>query len=224
MGLIVGIAGITGRLGSRLAKHLLRDPSVFILGYCRDPSKVDNGILAEGSARIVIHKGDALDAAKLATFVSPCHVVVGAYYGDNAFMVDAQKLLIDLCESRGVPRYVAGDWSLDYTRLGLGELPPKDPMKTVKEYIESKEKVRGVHVLTGVFMEILFSPFFGAYDADAKTIKYWGDGTELIETTTYDNAAEYTANIIKDPSAVGIQRSKSDEMEWNGMEERMLLN
>lgn len=122
-------------------------------------------------------------------------------------MVDGQKALIDACEECNVPRYVASDWALDYTKLKLGELFPKNPMIHVKGYLETK-KVQAVHILIGGFMEPIFSPFFNIFDPSTNTLQYWGNGDEVIEGTTYDNAAEFTAAVILDPKATGIVRCK----------------
>lgn len=135
-----------------------------------------------------------------------CDVVICAYLGDDTLMVEGQKKLIDSCEASGVPRYIASDWSLDYTKLQLGDLFPKDPMIHVKAYLETKKGVKGVHVLVGGFIDPLFSPFFQIWNPETATLKYWGDGTEIWEGTSYENAAEYTAAVAVDPTATGVQK------------------
>ncbi|KAK3393443.1 hypothetical protein B0H63DRAFT_531204, partial [Podospora didyma] len=183
----VGLAGITGKFGRLLATHLLKNPQVTLRGYARDPSKVVPSISSSPSVRLFA--GGALDDAAIKPFVSGCDVVICAYLGDNELMVDGQKQLVDACEAASVPRYIASDWSA---------------------YLETKEKVKGVHVMIGGFMETLFSPFFGALDSETNTFKYWGDGTEILESTTYGDAAQYTAKVAADPSAVGIQKFLGD--------------
>jgi hypothetical protein len=122
-------------------------------------------------------------------------------------MVDGQKALIDACEECNVPSYVASDWALDYSKLNLGELFSKDPMIHVKAYLETK-KVQGVHILIGGSMEPIFSPFFNIFDPSTDNFRYWGNGDELMEGTTDDNAAEFTAAVALDPKATGIVRFK----------------
>lgn len=200
----VGLAGITGKFGGLLASHLLANPSVTLRGYCRNQSKVATSL--SSSPRVQIFQGDALDKDAIHNFAKGCDVVVCAYLGDDALMVDGQKALIDACEAQGVPRYVASDWSLDYTKLELGELFPKDPMKHVKAYLETKPAVKGVHILVGGFMDPVFSPPFQILDLANSTLRYWGDGTELWEGTSYNNAAEYTAAAVVNPKAVGVQK------------------
>lgn len=121
-------------------------------------------------------------------------------------MIDGQKKLIDACEEAGVSRYVASDWALDYTKLKLGELFPKDPMIKVKAYLETKSVVKGVHILIGGFMDPMMSPFFQVWNPQTKALRYWGEGTEPWEGTSYANAADFTAAVVTDPEAVGIQK------------------
>ncbi|KAI1410482.1 nmrA-like family protein [Hypoxylon sp. FL1857] len=200
MSVTVGIAGVTGKFARELAAALLKNPDVTIKGYCRDPSKVPHAL----ASKVSLMKGDAFDMSAIHSFVSGCDVVVCCYLGDNKLMLDGQKLLIDACAAEGVPRYVASDWSLDYTKLEPGQLFPKDPMIHVKAYLDAQDKVKGVHILVGMFIEPFFAPFLGTYDAASTTFKYWGTGDEIWEGTTYQNAAEYTAAVCADKDATGI--------------------
>jgi hypothetical protein len=123
--------------------------------------------------------------------------------------MDGQTLLINACQSANVPRYVVSDWALDYTKLKLGELFHKDPMIQVKAYLDAKESVAGVHILIGGFMEPIFSPFFDIVDVQSNTFRYCGDGNEMMEGTTYDDAAKYTAKVDLDSTVNGVLKCKS---------------
>lgn len=201
MAITVGIAGITGKFARRLVSHLLKQQDVVIRGYCRDPRKVPEDI--SSSAQVTLFEGDAFNKDALIEFAQGCDVIVCCYLGDDKLMVDGQKILIDVCDECEVPRYIASDWALDYTKLKLGELFPKDPMIHVRAYAETK-KVEGVHILIGGFMEPIFSPFFNIYDPQSQTLHFWGSGDEVMEGTTYDNAAEFTAAVAVDQKANGI--------------------
>lgn len=200
----VGLAGITGKFGRLLASQLLQNQNILLRGYARDPSKVEPALAS--SSRVSLFKGEALDEDAIKPFVAGCDVIVCAYLGSDELMVDGQKKLIDACEESGVPRYVASDWALDYTKLKIGELFPKDAMIHVRAHLQTKKKVQGVHVLIGGFMDPLLSPFFNVWDPESKTLNYWGEGTEPWEATSYENAAEFTAAVIADGSAVGIKK------------------
>lgn len=76
----------------------------------------------------------------------------------------------------------------------------------VREYLATKQKVKGVHILVGGFMEPVLSPFFNTLDPQTNTFRYWGEGDEVMEGTTYDNAAEFTVAVARDTTATGIVR------------------
>lgn len=204
MAITVGVAGITGKFARVLTSFLLKNSEVFVKGYCREPSKVPSSF--SSNSRVSLAKGDGFDTSAIRSFVTGCDVVVCCYLGDDELMVNGQKLLIDACASEGVPRYVASDWALDYTKLELGQLFPKDPMIHVKAYLDGQDKVKGVHILVGGFMNPFFSPPFGIFDSASTTFRYWGTGDEIWEGTTYENAAEYTAAVCVNKNAIGIQK------------------
>lgn len=123
-------------------------------------------------------------------------------------MINAQKALIDACDEARVPRYIASDYTFDYTKLEVGQHPVKDPMKIVHAYVQTKQHVQGVHVLVGVLMETFWSGFFGVWNSAERTLCYWGSGEEMWESTTYGDAAKYTAAVALDSDAVGVQKCK----------------
>ena len=204
MTITVGIAGITGKFGGLVLANLLKYPDVNIRGFCRNPSKLSERI-GSSATHIQITQGSSDNVAALNTFVRGADVVICTYLGDRDLMVTGQMLLVDACERHGVPRYIASDYSLDYTKLEPGQLPAKDPMRTVKEYIETKQNVRGVHVFIGGFMETILSSYFRLWNAGHKAFEYWGSGDEVWESTTYRNAAEYVAAVAVDRGAVGVK-------------------
>lgn len=202
----VGIAGVTGKFAGLVLDSLLKDPTVRVRGYCRNAAKLADRYAKSPQVEIV--EGDADNQAALSTFVKGLDVVICAYLGDNEFMVSAQKALVDACDQAPVARYIASDYCFDYSSLKIGDHPAKDPMKIIHEYVEGKQHVKGVHVLIGAFMETFWSAYFQVWDAEEKALKYWGTGEETWESTTYGDAASYTAAVALDRSAVGFQRCK----------------
>ena len=200
----VGIAGATGRFGSLVLANLLANPDIKVRGLCRNASKLDSKYTQ--SSQLEVFEGDVLDQFILAKFVAGLDVVICAYLGDNDFMVNGQKSLIDACDTAGVPRYIASDYTFDYTKLELGEHPAKDPMKIVHEYIRGKQHVQGVHILVGAFLETFWSGYFQVWNSSERSLVYWGSGEEVWETTTYADAAKYTAAVALDAGVVGFQR------------------
>ncbi|KAF9638036.1 hypothetical protein BFW01_g8933 [Lasiodiplodia theobromae] len=204
----VGIAGLTGKFARLVASSLLEKPNARIRGYVRDPTKLDSSLAL--NPRVEVIQGEAYDAAKARTFVQGCDVVICAYLGDDKLMVEGQKILVDACEAEKVPRYIASDYCLDFTKLEKGQLFPKDPMIEVKEYLDQQQIVKGVHVLIGGFMDTIFSPYFQIWDSESKALKIWGGEDLVWEITSYKTAAQYVAAVAMDSEAVGVKKFLGD--------------
>ncbi|KAL5366595.1 hypothetical protein BJX96DRAFT_161209 [Aspergillus floccosus] len=208
MSLTIGIAGITGKFARLVLKNLWRYSELQIRGFCRNASKLPSKF--RDSPRVTIVQGSSDDLEALRTFVHACDVVICCYLGDNSLMTDGQKLLVDACELEQVPRYIASDYCLDFTKLEYGQHPAKDPMKHVKAHLDSKEHVKGVHVLIGAFMETFWSGYFGVWHPEECKLSFYRNGDEIWESTTYETAAEYVAAVARDPKAIGVQHFLGD--------------
>lgn len=200
-----GIAGISGKFAQCIIKSLLLNPSVQIKGYCRSISKLPTILTTR--PRIKISTGSYDDKASIQNFVSNTSIVICCYFASTEVMTNGQKYLIDACETAKVPRYIAGDFSVDHTLIPSSriQLFPKPTMKII-EYLSTKKTVKGVHILNGALMETFWAEFFQLYDSSSRTLSYWGTGDEKWEFTTYQTAADYTAAVALDENAVGIFR------------------
>ncbi|KAJ6044385.1 hypothetical protein N7499_006889 [Penicillium canescens] len=203
----VGIAGVTGKFAQCIIKALQVYPTVSIRGYCRSPHKLPKDILA--SDKIEIVAGEFDDYGSIRSFVRGSDVVICCYFGGPEVMIQGQKLLIDACEEEGVPRYIASDFAVDYTKIPPGALFPKESAKIIMEYLKSK-KVAGVHILTGGLMETFWSEFFGIWRSETCSLSIWGNGEDSWELTTFPTAAAYTTEVALDRSAVGVLRFRGD--------------
>ncbi|KAK5042920.1 hypothetical protein LTR84_012009 [Exophiala bonariae] len=214
----IAIAGITGKFGRLLALCLLKAlPEVKLRGLAREPSKVDDPSLSS----VNLFQGDAFDVDRIRQFVRGADVVCCCYLGDDHLMIQGQKILIDVAEEEGVPRYIASDWSLDWTKLEMGKLFAKESCQRVHEYLATKANIRGVHILIGGFTDVIFAPFFRIWDQENLTFNYWGTGDEMWECTSYLNSAQYTAAVCLDREAVGILRFVGDVISIRNMAKTM---
>ncbi|KAM0329340.1 hypothetical protein ACHAQA_004645 [Verticillium albo-atrum] len=208
----VVIAGISGRFGRCLAWELLKKPDVVVRGLARDLSKLESGL--RSSAALQLTEGDVFDTAVLQKLVKGANVVICTYAGDHQVMIEGQKLLVDACEAEGVPRFFASDYTIDYRKLEYGQLIAKDPMKDVHQYLQGK-KVKGVHVLNGVFLDTFWCSWFGAWNPEETSLSFWGTGDEVWEVTSYENAAEFVALLALDETAIGFQKFLGDSLTFN---------
>ena len=213
----VTIAGITGQLAQLIAKHLLALPKgdIRINGLCRTPSKVPKTLSQD--ARVTIFQSTADDTSTIRQALKSSQVAICCYLGDIDFMTTAQIILVDACIAENVPRYVAGDWSLDFRGLALGDHPLKDPMKHVAAYLEQKaasSQIKPIHILNACFLE---APWRGIWDAQNNALTYWGAGDEKWELTSYSDAAAFTARVVADPDASGWFSFRGDQASVHDM-------
>lgn len=198
----VAIAGMSGKLGTLVATHLLEHhPSVTIHGLVRNPSKVEKSIAS--SPNVKLFQTDASDVAALTNALRGVDVGICTYLGDNKLMEQGQYALIDACIAANVPRYFASDYSFNYRNLAYGDHPSKDPMKRVAAYLEAperREKIKGAHVLIGAFMEVVWG-YLGLFK-DGE-FRYWGTGKEKWEVTSYADSAAFVAEAALNPEASG---------------------
>jgi NmrA-like family len=205
MSQVIAITGFTGKLAKLITTALLRHPNVQINGICRSPDKVSPALLS--LKNIKIFQASTTDVEAIRNGLRGATTCICCYQGQSDVMIEGQKTLIDACIQEGVSRYIASDWSLDFRGLKLGEHPLKDANKHVQSYLEKKEdegKIKGVHILNGAFAEAIFSQFLGLFDPPEAKVAYYGTGDELIDITTMQDIAAYTAEVAISPEVEGF--------------------
>ncbi len=83
-------------------------------------------------------------------------------------------------------------------------------MIQIARYMESKSKVKAVHVFIGCFIETFFF-WLGAWEPEKGengTLNYWGTGDEKWNFTSYGTAAKYVAHVLLDDDVVGYVKCK----------------
>lgn len=202
----VAIAGITGTLAKLITKQLLRRPNVHIKGFCRNPSKLPHSL--RSNSRLTLFQGAFENTAVIREAVQGADVTICCYMGDNDLMVDGQKILIDACIAEKVPRYIASDFCMDFRKLAFGDHPVKDAMKHIHAYLEEKKsQINAVHILNACFLE---RPWIGLWNSNKSCFMYWGTGDEKWEFTSYDNAAEFAAEVALDKNSNGFMSFRGD--------------
>ncbi|KAI9724589.1 MAG: hypothetical protein M1828_003612 [Chrysothrix sp. TS-e1954] len=217
----IAIAGGTGKLSQLIMTSLLRNnPSTTIHAIARTPNKMPEPFRSNPSVKLFTANAD--DQPAIQSAIRGTNIVICTYLGGPDLMLNGQKTLIDACVAEGVPRYMGSDWSFDFRGLKPGDHPGKDFALKYNAYLEEKEKetggkLKGVHILNGAFMEVLFTPFLGVADVKNDVFKYYGNGDEKQEATTMPDAAEFTARVAADPSATGFFNMLGDSKTWPEM-------
>jgi uncharacterized protein YbjT (DUF2867 family) len=197
------LAGATGKLGSRIATHLLEQPDTKVRLLVRDvgnPSKqAALKPLLERGAEVV--ESDLADHASLDRATQGVDVIVSAVQGGPDVMIDGQLALAEAGKRNGVRRILPSDYALDLFEATPGEHMMFDLRRTADERIAATG-LEQVNVLQGAFME-MFAPGAGTINYDAATVSYWGDGSQVIELTSLDDTARMVAHIAVDQNIAG---------------------
>jgi uncharacterized protein YbjT (DUF2867 family) len=199
------LAGATGKLGSRIASHLLDQPETKVRLLVRDsenPDKRDalKPLLDRGAELLEGHLADhdSLDRA-----TQGVDVIVSAVQGGPDVIIDGQVALAQVGVRNGVRRILPSDYALDLFEATPGEHAMFDMRRTADERIAATG-IEQVNVLQGAFME-MFAPGAGTINYDAGTVSYWGDGSQVIELTSLEDTARMIAQIAPDRDIPGGQ-------------------
>lgn len=194
------LAGPTGMLGSRIARNLLGQTEARVRLLVRngeDPAKraaLDE--LLAGGAEVV--DGDLADLASLDRATQGVDVIVSAVQGGPEVIIEGQVALAEAGRRNGVRRILPSDYALDL----FNSLPGEHPLFDLRRIADERIAVTGiehVHVLQGAFMD-MFRPGAGPIGDDG-VVRFWGDGTQPIETTSVDDTARMIARVALDPDA-----------------------
>jgi hypothetical protein len=195
----VAIAGFNSRLARLITSHLLSHPRIHIHGLCRDASKVPEA--TRNHSRVSLFALDAFDISSVRSGVLGCQTAICCYSPMGAILLEGQKVLIDACIAEGVGRYIAGDFTWDFRRIPDGLVPPKDFTIEIAAYLEDrKEKIKAVHLLTGVMFEsmVALPGLFFYWDEKQQkgSFKTWGTGDEIWELSSYNDVARWIVEIV----------------------------
>ncbi|WP_041257362.1 NmrA family NAD(P)-binding protein [Fibrella aestuarina] len=196
------LAGATGNLGGRIVREL-RKRGADVRALVRpssDPQKVEE-LKQQG---VQIAEADPSDLAQLTKACEGVDCVVSSLQGLHDVIVDTQLRLVDAAVAAGVPRFIASDFSSDFTKQPDGENRNFDLRRDFMRQVDTKA-IATTSILNGAFADLLL---YGMplLDVKKKQIGYWENPDWRIDFTTMDSTAAYTAAAALDESTPRILR------------------
>jgi hypothetical protein len=170
------VAGAHGNLGARIARELA----------------------ARGAEVVAVPREAYASTDELARVCRGAACVVSAVSGLRAVVVDAQATLVAAAAAAGVPRFIPSDYSLDFTKLSPGGNRNLDWRRELHERI-ADAKLAVTTIFNGAFSTILTRPGV-LLDYDKRTVAYWSNADQLLDFTSWDNTAAFTAAAALDAS------------------------
>jgi uncharacterized protein YbjT (DUF2867 family) len=209
------LAGATGDLGGRIARSLLQQGANVRAIVRLGSSGVKITGLRELGASIV--EADFNNIAALRKACSGADCVVSALSGLRDVIVDAQTVLLQAAVDAGVPRFIPSDYAIDFTKLPAGTNRNLDLRREFGDRLD-KAPIAATSILNGMFTELLTGQapviLFGL-----KRVAYWGNDNQLLDFTTIENTAVFTAAAALDPTAPRYLRIAGDTMSAQGLKE-----
>lgn len=209
------LAGATGHLGQRIAAHLVQ-AGAKVVAPIRKGSRPDQKALLEKGG-VLLTEVDFDDPSQLAKACTGAHCVVSALNGLEEVIIGVQTRLLEAAIDAGVPRFIPSDYCIDYTKLSYGSNRNLDWRRQFQERLD-QAPIRATSILNGMFTDLLTGQapvvLFGL-----KRVVYWGDADQLLDFTTMENTAEYTARAALDEATPRYLRIAGDVVSAKGLKE-----
>ena len=199
---VIALAGAAGDLGSRIAKALVaRGASVQAL--------VRTGLSHQERSRIEALGAEAVpaDPARTDDMASACAgaaCVVSALNGLRDVMIGRQGVLLDAAVQAGVPRFISSDYSADFTRTPPGRNRNFDLRREFMAHAD-EAPIKVTSILNGAFMDMLGAEM-PIIQPRIRRVLYWHDADQVLDFTTKDDVAAYTAAAALDEATPRILR------------------
>lgn len=194
----VFLAGATGDLGFRILKNLHAQGAKVNCLIRPGTSEAVRARLRDCAAEL--READYSDDKSLAKACEGADVVVSAVAGLRPVMIDFQSRLLSAAVAAGVPRFIPSDFSIDFGKIPAGDNRNLSIRQEFGRFLDGHSKIRATSVLNGAFMDMLTgtAPFILF---PLKRILCWGDPDQLLDFTTIDNTAAFTAYAALDNDA-----------------------
>lgn len=130
--------------------------------------------------------------------------VISVVQGGAGTMIDAQLRWLEAARAAGVRRFIPSDFSMNLYGLADGDNHHSDLRREfARRSIEVRGDVEIVHILNGAFINVdVLYGFLGAFDLDRNEANLWGEGEQLMDFTTFEDTAQYTAEVALDDRSV----------------------
>ncbi len=194
---LVVVAGGTGNLGMRLVKSLLRRRALVktLVKRGTDNNKIQS--LINLGAEVIEINFD--NAQELQQSCANATCVVSTLQGLEDVIVGLQSKLLQAAINAGVPRFIPSDFSLDFTKIPSDRNRNFDLRRNFHKILD-KSPITATSIFNSGFTELLtgVAPII-LYKF--KRILYWDNPDQILEFTTMDNTAEFTAAVALDPQS-----------------------
>ena len=211
MNKIIVIAGATGNLGGKIVNVLLAKGAE-VRAIVRLETDI-NKIRELEQKGVKVFRVNTSQKSEISKHCIGSDCVVSALAGLRETIVDAQKVFLDAAVEGNVQRFIASDYSIDFTNLREGQNRNLDLRRVFHQYLE-KAPLKVTTVFNGAFMDLLTTDM-PLILFKQKRILCWGNPDQILEFTTTDNVAAFTAEAALDNDTPRYLRIAGDRLSCN---------
>ena len=203
------LAGATGNLGGRIAQQL-RQRGALVTAIVRPGTSAERLAKLRGQ-QVEIVEADLHSRPEIIRACEGASCIVSALLGLDEILIDVQGALLDAAIEAQVPRFIPSDYAMDFTKIQPGLNRNFDLHRQFRERLE-RARIQSTSILNGAFMNLLTG------EAPLVLFKinrvlYWGENPDqLLDFTTMDDTAAYTAEAALDPRAPAILRIAGEQI------------
>lgn len=208
---IIVVAGATGNLGGKIVKALLA-LGVEVRAIVRLETDIKKVKDLEQKG-VKVFQVDTSNKTEISKHCIGAHCLVSALAGLKETVIDTQKLFLDAAVEANVQRFIPSDYSSDFTNLKEGQNRNLDFRRKFHEYID-KTQIKATTIFNGPFMDLLTTDM-PLILFKQKRILCWGNANQILEFTTTDNVAEFTAAAAVDDNTPRYLRIAGDKLTCN---------
>ena len=208
---IIIIAGATGNLGGKIVKALLtKDVEVRAIVRLQTDEKK---IIALQQKGVKVFQVDTGNQSEISKHCAGAHCFISALAGLKETIIDTQKIFLDAAIEANVQRFIPSDYSSDFTNLKVGQNRNLDLRRKFHEYLD-KKPIKATTIFNGPFMDLLTTDM-PLILFKVKRILCWGNPDQILEFTTTENVAQFTAAAAIDEDTPRYLRIAGDKLSCN---------
>lgn len=209
------LAGGTGNLGGRIAQALTEKGAKLRILLRRGSPEEKAKRLKKLGAEIV--ETDFNDTASLIEACRGGSCLLSALSGLREVIVETQSRLLEAALRAGVPRFIPSDFSIDYTKLTPGTNRNLD-LRREFQLLLDQAPIRATSILNGMFTDLLTGQA-PVILFKIRRVLYYGDPDQVMDFTTMDDTAAFTAAAALDPLTPRFLRIAGDQLSSRGLAE-----
>ncbi|NBU05737.1 MAG: NmrA family protein, partial [Sphingobacteriia bacterium] len=208
---IIVVAGATGNLGGKIIKALLAlDVEVRAIVRLETDIKKVKDLEQTG---VQVFQVDTSNKSEISKHCIGAHCLVSALAGLKETVIETQKIFLDAAVEANVQKFIPSDYSSDFTNLKEGQNRNLDFRRKFHEHLD-KSPIKATTIFNGPFMDLLTTDM-PLILFKRKWILCWGNANQILEFTTTNNVAEFTAAAAIDDNTPRYLRIAGDKLSCN---------